>query len=217
MKKLLFTAIASLALITAFSACHKKVENNASDANAKVEAPATEKAAQSKGDEPVPAEVEQKDEELTKNSSPRGLAMTVDLPVDNMKFVGVTGTVRGPYSNQMMYDAMVFIQVDRLAKAKEGKAGIEAAIREIHKDIELRDMVIEKTDEVAKVSDPAYKVTYITGHNEDTQTNTDYYIVGSQFDFRLHTACGVDFVDDYKDMIDALAHSIKIEENNSDG
>ncbi len=213
MKKLLFAMI-SVAFIFAMTACNKKAENNATDANIHNEVVADSL----QGDEPVPAGAEQKDEELTSSTSPKGLNITLaDIPSDKMEFVGVTGTVYGPYSNQMMYDGMVFIQIDRLNKANEGESGIEAAIREIHADLDPRDMNIEKTDAVKRVSEPVYKVTYLTGHNEDTRTNTDYYIVGESFDFRVHTSCGVDFVDDYKDMLEKLPADIILDENYAEG
>lgn len=224
MKKFFFIMLTTAALTFTLTACTKKVdiENNGTASTVNAQAPADQKSAvdtaKSQGDEPVPENIRQKDEELTKTTSPKGLTLTIStLPNEKLEQVGVTGTVHGPYSNRMMYDSMVFIQVERLNKAKEGNAGIEAAIREIHADLQLRELTIEKTDIAQNISAPVYKITYITGQNEDTKTNLDYYIVGDKFDFRLHTSCGADFVDDYKEMIDKLGTGMLLQENNSEG
>lgn len=118
----------------------------------------------------------------------------------------------GTYSTRAFVDGWVSYYVERLQKSKDNTDDIIKNIT-ILQDAELRDFKFEVDQSLSqKWNMKTYKITYLSGHNEDTTSNVDYYFLGDDFDYRLHMACNDNFIDEFgQPIMDELIKNLKFE------
>ena len=121
----------------------------------------------------------------------------------------------GTYSHRTFVDSWVSYHIERRHKIeKDDPSLIVDMIKNMIK-FEPRDFHIDVDQALTdRLKNKTYKITYIAGHNEDTSSNIDYYILGKDFDYRLHMSCAIDFVEEFgQPIMDELVHNLKFETN----
>ncbi len=235
MKKSFLFAILTAALFMMIStSCSKKVDDSAAvnapsneaktDENKAVEpakmddskADNANTAENTEGDEPAPVDA-QKDQPMTKLTSPQGLVMQIKNLPQNVETIDVSGTINGTYAIESIFDGMFVFSQERLRSTDNDIEKIKTAVLDIEKAHDVQNLAIEPSQDLPNIKSPVYKLTYLTGHNEDTRTCRDYYIHSEGFDFRFHTAIPADYVDEYNGKVDDMLKNLELVQNNGEG
>ena len=119
----------------------------------------------------------------------------------------------GTYSLRSFVDGYVSYHVERLHKIERDDPSILVDMIKNTVKFEPRDFQIDVDQALTdRLKSKTYKITYLAGHNEDTASHIDYYILGEDFDYSLRIACGIDFVEDIgQPIIDELVKNLKFE------
>ena len=181
--------LASLACILLLaSGCLPAAQPAVNPASTATEAPGATPAPTAAAETPSPAP------EVTPAENP-GLILAVPVLTKNVITVGIDNREDGTYREELLFDTLVNIVIERVKRAEANEQAIAKQIDSLN-GIAAKGIVIAKDDAVsAKVTYPAWRITYETGENEDTRSNLDIYIQTDDWDFRFHTAVHVDSVD----------------------
>ncbi len=140
----------------------------------------------------------------------KGLVLIVPVLTDNVETVKNTKNEDGSYQEELLFDAMVSVVTERVARIEYSDEAIAKQINKLN-GMDASDIIIKKDDAVStKLSYPAWRITYTTGANEDTRKNVDIYIQTDDWDFRLHTSTPIDSVDDYSENIETWIESLDL-------
>lgn len=114
----------------------------------------------------------------------------------------------GIYHLAWLFNGMVSYSLERLPKAELGEGGVRDAFAKLEPD--AYDASLRPDDDMTRRLDGAvtWRWYYSTGHNEDTRTNTDYYIQRDDFDYRFSVSVPADFADEYKQPVKALVNGL---------
>ncbi len=183
-----------------------KAEAPAPEAPAAV--PEAPKAEEPKAEEPPKEEIP----EINGTLEPKGLVLEMGVrPDKHVEMHHRSVTLHGPYLIQEMYDGLVAFSTERFKKLDDTPEAREAAVK-VWAD-NPRDIVIEKDDAMsARMQHPVWKITYMTGRNEDSTRHQDYYIQTENFDYRFHTGVGADWYEDNKPTIDKWIENLRLVE-----
>lgn len=113
----------------------------------------------------------------------------------------------GIYHLAWLFNGMVSYSLERLHKAELGEGGVREAFARLEPD--AYDASLRPDDDMTRrLGAVAWKWFYSTGHNEDTRTNTDYYIQRDDFDYRFSVSVPADFADEYKQVVKSLVNGL---------
>lgn len=204
----------------------EKVKAEAGKAEAEAEAETAKAEAAKAEAEIAKAEAEQNDDtehvdrytapenlpDLDGTVNPRGLVLVMGVrPERGIKMIRAAGTENGTYLIEEIYDGTIAFSNERRKGVTHSQDAIENEARSFAPD--ARDMTIAEDKKMSKqLSYPSWKLTYITGNNEDTRKNVDYYIQTDEFDFRIHTSIAIDQFNRNKMHLDAWFENLKFEE-----
>lgn len=140
----------------------------------------------------------------------KGLVLVIPVLKDNVETVSNTDNEDGTYREELLFDGMVTVVTERVARIDYSEEAIAKQINKLN-GVDASDLVVKKDDAIStKLSYPAWRITYTTGANEDTRSNVDIYIQTDEWDFRLHTSIPSDSFDDYLDNIEAWIEAIDL-------
>ena len=110
----------------------------------------------------------------------------------------------------LLYDATVGITISRVIPVGFSEDAVFAQMVDTG-STNVSDLVIAQDDAVsAALTYPAWRVTYLTGENEDTRQNTDIYIQTDAWDFYFHTDVPIDNAKDYSAVIESWIASFTL-------
>lgn len=114
----------------------------------------------------------------------------------------------GIYHLAWLFNGMVSYSLERLPKAELGEGGVREAFARLEPD--AYDASLRPDDDMTHRLNGAvaWMWYYSTGHNEDTRTNTDYYIQRDDFDYRFSVSVPADFADEYKQAVKSLVNGL---------
>ncbi|MBR4984675.1 MAG: hypothetical protein IKY83_02915 [Proteobacteria bacterium] len=114
----------------------------------------------------------------------------------------------GLYKRVWLYEGMVSYSLERLPKAELGEGGVREAFARLEPD--AYDASLRPEDDMKRQlgGAVAWKWFYSTGHNEDTRTNTDYYVQRDDFDYRFKISVPADFVEEYARPVKSLVNGL---------
>lgn len=158
--------------------------------------------------DPAPA----KDAQATAPAT-NGLLLVIPILTKNTELIGNVSQENGTYREELLYDGMVSIVAERLLLIEFSKEAIVKQIESLN-TVAVKDVKIEQDATIsARLSYPAWRITYTTGSNEDTRTNLDFYIQTDAWDYRFHTSTPVDSFAEYSESIESWIESINLTES----
>lgn len=196
---------ACLVGLLTLSACSKNSEktNPAENENAVVTEKTTE-LVQEKTAEPVDEKTADSAKEEAANS-PKEAVKTAQNPVKfeiqfkNLPAGEVVQDVKTPdglYVHESIIDGAVVIGSARIHSLPNDRTSISRAI--LAWPGEPYNVKLENDDAMsAKWTHPTWKITYLTGHNEDTHAHSDWLIQTDDGDYRVYFEMSVDATDEY--------------------
>lgn len=138
------------------------------------------------------------------------LVWYVTALTDNFETISADYNNDGAYYEELLYDGMVRILLERIPGTDADALSIARNINALN-GVDAEDISVEQNPVIsAQLGYPAWWVTYTTGSNEDTLANVDIYVQTDGMDYRFHTSTPVDALETYSDIIEAWIDSLSL-------
>lgn len=143
-----------------------------------------------------------------------GLLLVTSLLVDSVEKISTETRADGTYYEQVLVDALVSVVFERVTRVESDEQAVTKQIASLN-NVAITDVSIEQDTKVSsQLSYPTWRISYITGENEDTRQNVDLYIQTDGWDFRFHTSTPIDAYEDYKESIETWIESLDLTDSN---